>query len=309
MTVSTLPPPLSGRQRDLEVAGAGRIAWYAERPAAPTVARPLVLVHSINAAASAYEMRPLYEHYRHVRPVYALDLPGFGLSERSERPYVPRLMCDALIGVLCAVAAEHGGAPVDVIGLSLSAEYVARVAVERPDLCATVALVSPTGFNRPQLRDGAPGTNRGLPTLLAVLNAPGYRRRLYGWLTGRGVIRYFLRRTFGRREIDEGLLDYDCLTAQVPGAEHAPLHFLSGFLFSADSGTVYRQLRQPVWVCHGVRGDFVKYTGVNSLLGAGNWTVDVLDTGALPQFEQLEEFVRRYEAWLARARITTTGTP
>ncbi|GAB5492156.1 MAG: hypothetical protein Phog2KO_23710 [Phototrophicaceae bacterium] len=49
--------------------------------------RPLVLLHSINAAANAYEMQPLFEHYQDDRPVYVLDLPGFGFSDRSNRDY------------------------------------------------------------------------------------------------------------------------------------------------------------------------------------------------------------------------------
>ena len=42
-----------------------------------TDTRPLLLLHSINASASAYEVKPLFEHYRQQRPVYAPDLPGF----------------------------------------------------------------------------------------------------------------------------------------------------------------------------------------------------------------------------------------
>src|SRR4051794_36329079 len=48
---------------------------------------PVVLLHSVNAAASAYEMRPLFEALRGRRPVYALELPGFGFSARVDRPY------------------------------------------------------------------------------------------------------------------------------------------------------------------------------------------------------------------------------
>lgn len=71
-----------------------------------------------------------------------------------------------------------------------------------------------------------------------------------------GVIRYFLRRTWGGPTIDEDMARYAELTTRVPGAEHAPLAFLSAQLFSQDSNTVYEQLTQPVWMSHGVRGDF-----------------------------------------------------
>ena len=57
---------------------AGRISYYHDDYCP---GRPLVLVHSVNAAASAYEMGPLFAYYRGKRPVYALDLPGFGFSE------------------------------------------------------------------------------------------------------------------------------------------------------------------------------------------------------------------------------------
>ena len=48
---------------------------------------PLVLLHSINAAPSAMEMRPLFEYFRDKRPVWAPDLPGFGLSDRPDARY------------------------------------------------------------------------------------------------------------------------------------------------------------------------------------------------------------------------------
>ena len=41
---------------------------------------PLLLIHSINASASAAEMRPLHEHYRAIRTVFSIDLPGYGFS-------------------------------------------------------------------------------------------------------------------------------------------------------------------------------------------------------------------------------------
>ena len=46
---------------------------------------PLLLVHSINAAPSTAEVRPLFDHYRRTHTVFAPDLPGFGASPRPDR--------------------------------------------------------------------------------------------------------------------------------------------------------------------------------------------------------------------------------
>ena len=300
---SLTPPALPGLAHAVEDPRVGRLSWYEDGGGderAP--GRPLLLLHSINAAASAYEMKPLFEHYRRERPVYAPDLPGYGLSDRSARMYSPRLMTDAIHAVLALIRRKHGDLPVDAMALSLSCEFLARAATEDPGAFRSLAFVSPTGFNRLPLRQGAPASTLGYPRVLAILNRPAVGRGLFRLLTRRGVIRYFLRRTWGSKGIDEGLLDYDYLTTHVEGAEHAPLHFLSGFLFSGDSGTLYQGLTHPIWVAHGVRGDFVEYGGLQGVANRPNWTVEVLPTGALPHFEMITEFVQRYEAWAARSR-------
>jgi hypothetical protein len=112
------------------------------------------------------------------------------------------------------------------------------------------------------------------------------------------VIAYFLGRTWGSTNIDAGLLDYDCIISRPQGAEHAPLRFLTGFLFSGDSGSVYRALQCPVWVVHGVRGDFTNYIGLEAFRDNPQWKIEVLPTGALPHFEMLPEFVRAYGSWM-----------
>ena len=50
---------------------------------------PLLLVHSINASGSAAEVAPLHAFYRATLTVFLIDLPGYGFSERSDRPKRP----------------------------------------------------------------------------------------------------------------------------------------------------------------------------------------------------------------------------
>jgi len=260
-----------------------------------------LLVHSVNAAGSAREVRPLYEHYRGQRPVIAFDLPGFGLSERGDRPYSPRLMTDAVLAVVQELRRLHGPVPIDTLAVSLGCEFLARAAVESPASFRSVALVSPTGFSGTTRRLGPPGSTRKLPGLHAVLSVPLWGASLFRALTRPGVIRFFLEKTWGSKAIDEDLWRYDTLITRQPGAHHAPLHFLGGGLFSGDVNALYDALAMPVWMSHGTRGDFVDYRGKAAYTARPNWRFDVFEAGALPYFELPADFMRRYDAFLASA--------
>jgi pimeloyl-ACP methyl ester carboxylesterase len=205
---AAMPAPLSGNRVELADTRAGRIVLYGEAPISHGVAAPpLLLVHSVNAAATAYEMKTLFEHYRSMRAVYALDLPGFGLSDRSDRKYTPRLMTDAIHATVREIQANHGGSSIDIVALSLGCEFVARAATETPNAFGTCAFISPTGFDRRSARaaqrPGSSGT-REMPWLHGFLCVPLWKRRFFSALTSRASIRFFLQKTWGAKEIDEG---------------------------------------------------------------------------------------------------------
>jgi hypothetical protein len=262
---------------------------------------PLLLVHSVNAAASAAEVRPLHDHYRASRHVFSVDLPGYGASLRSDRPYTPRLMTDALHAVVAHIQGRCGPAPVDALAVSLACEFLARAATEAPATFGRIALVSPTGFAGRNPPRGPAGSTRYLPWLYSTLRGPGGRwgGPLFRALTRPGVIRYFLRRTWGGPGIDEEMHRYAVWTTRQPGAEFAPLCFLAAAMFSADIGKVYERLTQPVWVSHGVRGDFTDYRGLHTARGRANWSVEVFQTGAMPYFEVPGVFNAAFDRFLA----------
>jgi len=303
--VPTMPPPLAAPRFELADTRVGRIACYGDGPAAPSDQRPLLLIHSVNAAATAYEMKPLFEHYRTLRPVYALDLPGFGLSDRTDRVYTPRLMTDAILLAANEIRRRHGDASIDAIALSLGCEFAARAGTEAPNLFHSLALLSPTGFDRraeaAAKSAGNKDPTRAMPWVRAILNVPLWKHGFFSLLTSRASIRFFLQKTFGRKDIDEGLLEYDYVTTHQPGAENAPYSFVSGYLFSANALKLYQALSMPVWMVHGVRGDFVDYHGKHAVEGLPNWTIEVMQTGAMPHFEQLDKVAAGYDDFLARA--------
>ena len=289
-----LPAALPGERFELDTP-AGRISAYGE---AAVHGRPLLLVHSINAAASSYEVRPLYLHYRLTRPVYAIDLPGFGFSERSRRIYTPRIMVDALHAIAAEIRRRHGGLEIDILALSLSSEYAARAALERPVTINTLGLISPTGFDHKLSGWGPAQSTQGSIIKLAAVSVPLWSQALFDLFVTRASMRLFLEKTWGSKCIDKDLFEYDQATAHRPGARHAVLSFLSGFLFCNDISRIYQSLCLPVWAIHGTRGDFVDYRYEKNVAGKPNWWCQTFDTGAFPHFETLLQVTSSYDHFL-----------
>ncbi|SDX80999.1 Pimeloyl-ACP methyl ester carboxylesterase [Allochromatium warmingii] len=246
-----------------------QLAYYAELA---QLGRPLVLIHSINAASSSFEMRPLFEHYRLSRPVYSLDLPGFGHSERRATGYTPALYAQAIADFLTQIV----GAAADVIALSLSAEFAAQAALSVPEYLASLTLISPTGFGAEPLPSSSP--------VAALLDWPKIGRWLYSLVASRRSIRHFLTRSFVG-PVPEALIDYAWQTAHQPGAQYAPLHFLAMRLFTPDAiDLLYDRLTaHPVLV--------------------------IADQDPYIRFERLPSFIARHDTWHRETLAPHRGLP
>ncbi len=276
---------LDADREDLQSKHAGLLSYYMDRGGKGT---PLVLVHSVNAAASAYEMKPIFEHYQGKRPVYALDLPGFGFSERSDRLYSPQLYQNAIREFLQDVV----GKPADVIALSLSCEFAALCSAHSPDLIRSLVMISPTGFNPPNTDKITERANqRGARSkLYALLAVPLWNRPLYDLISSRPSIQYFLNQSF-EGLVPEHFVDSAYHTAHQPGAQYAPTYFLSGKLFTpAVRETVYNTLDLPVLVLYD-RDPHTHFEMLPLMLqDHENWQgVRISPTKGLPHWEQPEK--------------------
>ena len=269
----------------------GSMVAYHDRSAAGAERRPVVLLHSVNACASSYEMRPLFEHYRATRPTYALDLPGFGLSERDDRPYTIDRYVDAVREVLTWVKERDGVA--DVIALSLSGEFAAHVAVRHEGLLQSLALLSPTGFDA-QPRDR---TSLRRP-LQALRRDPVASRLVFDAVASRPSVSFFLGKTFVG-EPDKELVAYAYTTSHRPDAQYAPIDFLSGGLFTPDvRDDVYARVPVPTLVIYDT-DPFVGFGALPSFVARhARWKAErIVPTRGMPQFEQLPAVTRALESF------------
>jgi pimeloyl-ACP methyl ester carboxylesterase len=278
----------------------GTLSYYAdisaERAGTPAPP-PLVLIHSINAAGCAYEMRPIFQAYRGLRDVYALDLPGFGFSERADRVYSPALFKDAILGLL-----ERIGTPADVIALSLGSEFAALAALEQPERFRSLTLISPSGFTRRENKGASQAARQGgtSDTLYSLFSFPLWGQAFYDLIATRRSIHYFLQMSF-EGAVDPGLESYAYDTAHQPGAHYAPLYFVSGKLFTPDiRETVYDRLTLPVLALYD-RDAFVRFDTLPDFVDAhANWKAQrIAPTKGLPQFERMAEVAGALDSFWA----------
>ena len=277
MPAINLPPALDAPCHQITLS-AGETSYYIDN--AHNDARPLVLLHSINAAPSAREMQPLFDHYRHTRTVYVPDLPGYGRSERSDQPYSPTLYATFIREFLEQVV----GQPADIVAFSLTAEFAARAISEDSTLAHSLALISPTGFSARRAPTG-PITDR----ILRLLRLPLLGDGLYKLLTSRLSIRYFLGQAF----IDKAptrLTDYAHATAHQPGAKFAPFRFLSMKLFTPTAvDDLYVPLQLPVLVLYD-RDPNISFEQLDIVEQQPNWkTVRISPTMGLPHWERPQQ--------------------
>lgn len=273
-----LSPAVGGERRSLEVPGFGRVAYYADPRG---TGRPLILTHSVNAAASAYEMKPLWDAYAGRRPLYALEWPGFGGSDRPDVRYTPELMVKALRALVAELGSE-----VDVVALSLGSEFAARAALDEARI-RSLALISPSGLGESrggsqEASDGSRGER--LHGTLSAVGTP-----LYALLRTRPSIHYFLSKLF-RGPVNQGLIEYSLETSRQPGAKYAPLYFISGLLFTPDaSRELYSKLRVPTVVLYDQDG-FVSFERLPMFVQQpGVSAVRIPGTAGLPHFEKPAE--------------------
>jgi len=103
---------------------------------------PLVLVHGVGGSLISYQ-RNIAELAAAAR-VYALDLPGHGLSPAPDAAY----RVEEGGAFVRAFVEEVCGEPANLVGLSAGGLMCALAAAEQPQLARRLVLVSSAGFGR-----------------------------------------------------------------------------------------------------------------------------------------------------------------
>jgi pimeloyl-ACP methyl ester carboxylesterase len=222
--------------------------------------------------------------------VFALDLPGFGYSERSNRNYAPGMYEAAILDFL----ETQVGEPADVVAFSLGSEFAARAALAAPERFNSLVLLSPTGLSLDvsETRSQQAGQSGISHVIHPLFSFPVWSRPFFDLLTTHSSIEYFLRKSF-IGPVPQDLIEYAYVSAHQPGAEHAPLYFISGKLFTPGvRQLVYERLQIPTLAIYD-RDNFTSFEMLPDVLSKNSvWqAVRLVPTLGMPHFERLEDTV------------------
>ena len=145
---------------------------------------PLVLVHGLGSSAAVefyYNLEPLAAHHR----VFAIDLPGFGRSDKPVLEYTIDLFVRAVSDLMACEGIERAA----VMGVSMGGRVALGLALDSPEKVERLVLVDALGVGAPRrvlaysillTRGLGELTLRGTARALRQMN-PAVIRRFWGW--------------------------------------------------------------------------------------------------------------------------------
>jgi pimeloyl-ACP methyl ester carboxylesterase len=198
---------------------------------------------------------------------WALDLPGFGRSQPPPRGrYSIRGHVRAVVDVLEYVVAQPGeaaGRPVHLLGNSLGGLVSLLVASRRPDLVASLTLISPA---MPVYR--VPPAFSRMMLLLLLPGIPSLAERRMAGITPDQNVRAMIRMCFGEpgrvppERVEQAVQEFR-ERAEQPWADRALTRSMRGLITSylrvgaANAWRAARSLRPPTLVIWGSRDKLV----------------------------------------------------
>ncbi len=258
---------------------------------------PLVFIHGVGAGSSSFVWRKNFDVLARDFRVYAVDLLGFGFSDKpSTAPY----SADLYVELLSDFIREVAGYPANIVASSLGAAYTIRVADEHPELIKSMALNAPTGADKLNTRPGMSGA-----AFYGLLQSPVLGTSFYNVMASERSIRDYSRKHlfYDHRRVTNRVVANFYATSHQQGAQHAIAAFLSGYL-NTDTRAAFSRLTQRVMLVWGKQDQTTPVAQAVALLEANpRASLEVFDyCRMMPEQEHPDKFntlVR--DAFLARS--------
>ncbi|MGF1497469.1 MAG: alpha/beta fold hydrolase [Elainellaceae cyanobacterium] len=182
----------------------------------------LVFFHGFGGGSSAYEWSKVYPAFASEYRVIAPDLLGWGRSAHPERNYT----IDDYVTTILEFLEQVSSGPTRVVASALTAAFMMRAAIARPERFRYLILTTAAGLN-----EMGREYQENFFTKLAA--TPLIDRLLYttGVATSFGIRSFLEQRQFARaNRISDEIVEAYLQSAQQPNGEYAALSFVRGDL-------------------------------------------------------------------------------
>jgi pimeloyl-ACP methyl ester carboxylesterase len=230
--------------------------------------QPVILMHGLGGSIESWTNN-IEELAKSLR-VIAVDLPGFGLSDKPKMNYAIKFYREFLVQFLKQLHLEQAS----MVGSSLGGHVAAEVAISRPGLVRRLVMISPPG--------ALPRSFKGTPALMRyarVMSAKSVRQ-----------VKQALFAVDGK-PVDDSYAQLVYQRMSMPGAREA---FLSALLGSAQAPRLNNRLRRikaPTLLLWGKEDAMIPVKFVEPFVKMKNCRIVMLEScGHRPHVDRPELF-------------------
>jgi pimeloyl-ACP methyl ester carboxylesterase len=241
----------------------------------------VILLHGVGCSVEFWErnIATLAREHR----VFAVDIVGFGRTDKPEVVYTFQLMADFVLGFMNAMGIDKAS----LVGNSMGGGISMTVAAQAPERVKKIVLVDPVGLGR---RQSPMMRLMTLPVIGNVLTKPGRQ----------GVVRQMQLCLYDPSQASDDFIDRVAAIGTLPGNQRSFLSLLretsnivgvkKGLV--ADFSARLKKIKTPILVIWGRQDSILPVSeGEVAVEGMANVRLHVMDrAGHLPQIDKPEEF-------------------
>ncbi|MEN6372984.1 MAG: alpha/beta fold hydrolase [Armatimonadota bacterium] len=244
---------------------------------------PVLFVHGIGAGASSFEWRKNFLPLSKYFTVYALDMVGFGMSDRPDIPYRSEVYTQLILDFIMDII----GRPTDIAASSHGAAYSVLAAHSHRLMIKRLLLSCPTGIGIADRK--IPFS----PLLSTGINIPVFGKSVYLGLTSINGIRSYLKTQIyaDPSSVTPEVIEHYYRSSHQPGAEYPIRAFISGAL-NTSIRDQFSSITQPVALVWGKQAKIAPVDVAEHFTKANpQASLQVFDQAAqLPHEEKADEY-------------------
>jgi pimeloyl-ACP methyl ester carboxylesterase len=229
---------------------------------------PVLLMHGLGGSIESWtnNIEELAKTFR----VVAVDLPGFGLSDKPKTDYTIRFYTKFVAQFLKQLNLKQAS----VVGSSLGGHVAAEVAINHPSLVKRLILISPVG--------ALPRSFKGSPALWKYVNV------IHS--TSVQQVKHALSALDGK-PVDDSYAQLAFQKISMPGAKDAFMSALAGSAKAPRLNSRLNKIKAPTLLLWGKEDYMIPVKFAEPFVGMKNCRVILLENcGHRPHFERPELF-------------------